>query len=116
MRMRKSSYVIAALVAALVFSNAIWLYFFLDLAVGYSYLNDSYRTARATAIQALAIMPVAAKVDSRPVDVIAAAAAADPVGGVEPFDKEGYTWVGYIGLQFGPDGRLIDTDPSVDPL
>ena len=112
--MRKSSYVIAALALVLVASNAYWLYSLLDSGVSYSYLHDSYRTARTTAVQALAVLPIAARVNSSPAEVVAAAARAD--GNAKPFEKEGYTWVGDLGLKFGLDGRLVDAKPSVEPF
>ena len=112
--MRKTSYVIAGLTVALVGTNAFWLYKTIDSAVSYSYLNDSYRAARSSAQQAFAVLPVAARPGSSQADVVAAAVRAGDVA--EPFEKDGYTWVGDIGLKFGSDGRVVDAMPSVDPL
>jgi hypothetical protein len=112
--MRKTSYVIAGLAVALVGTNAFWLYKTIDSAVSYSYLNDSYRAARSSAQQAFAVLPVAARPGSSQADVVAAAVRAGDVA--EPFEKDGYTWVGDIGLKFGSDGPVVDAMPGVDPL
>jgi len=56
--MKKST---LALSAALVVTNAAWLYAFIDAGVSYSYLADSYHHAKATATQAIALLPVVAK-------------------------------------------------------
>jgi hypothetical protein len=31
-------------------------------------------------------------------------------------EKEGFTWVGHIGLKFGTDGRLVAVKPSIEVL
>jgi hypothetical protein len=112
--MRKTPYLTAALTVALVASNAFWLYKTVDSGVSYSYLNDSYQGARSTALQALAILPVATRVDSSQSEVVAAAAKAG--GSADTFEKDGYTWVGNIGLKFDAAGRLIEARPNVDPF
>jgi hypothetical protein len=112
--MRKTSYLVAALTVALVATNAAWLYKTVDSGVSYSYLSDSYHGARSTAQQALAILPVATRVNASQSDVIAAAAKAS--GDSSPFDKDGYTWVGYLGLKFDANGRLIEAKPNVEPF
>jgi hypothetical protein len=112
--MRKTPYLIAILTVALVVTNAFWLYKVIDSGVTSSYLSDSYHEARLTALQALAILPVATRVDSSQQDVVAAAAKAG--GGSDPFEKDGYTWVGYIGLKFDTNGRLVEAKPSADPF
>jgi hypothetical protein len=110
--MRKPSYLVVALIVALVATNAFWLYKTVDSGVSYSYSNDSYQGARSTASQALAILPVVARSGSSQSEVVAAAANAG--GGADPFEKDGYTWVGHIGLKFDADGRLIEAKPNVD--
>ena len=112
--MRKTSYHVAGLIVALVATNAMWFYTTIDSGVSYSYLNDSYQGARSTALQTLAILPVATRLDSSQSEVVAAAANAS--GGAEPFEKDGYTWVGNIGMKFDANGRLIEAKPSVDPF
>ena len=112
--MRKSSLVIAALSFALVASNAFWLYRTVDSGVSHSYLSDSYQDARSTALQALAILPVVARIDSSKADVLAAAAKAS--GDTDPFEKDGYTWVGKMGLKFDTSGRLVEAKPNAEPF
>jgi hypothetical protein len=112
--MRKNSYLVAALIVALVATNAFWIYKTVDSGVSHSYLSDSYQAARSTALQALAILPVASRVNSSQADVVAAAAKEG--GGSDPFEKDGYTWVGYLGLKFDTNGRLVEAKPSADPF
>lgn len=112
--MRRSSYVIVILTLALLASNAYWFYTRLDAGVSHTYLEASYDAAQKTADQALAVLPVAARLDAGRAEIIAAASRADQ--GAEPFEKEGFTWVGHIGLKFGNDGRLVAVKPSIEVL
>lgn len=111
--MKRSSLAIAGLGVALAVSNAAWLYAWVNAAVGHSYLEDSYTSARGTAKQALALLPEVARPGATKESVIAAASR-----GVESgrFEKDGFTWLGDIGLKFDDTGVLIDARPSVDPL
>jgi hypothetical protein len=36
--------------------------------------------------------------------------------GSEPFEKDGFVWVGHLGLRFDDDGRPLEAVPSVEPL
>lgn len=112
--MRKSTIAIVVLASALLLSNLYWFDSFVDAGVSYSYLADSHRAARDTARQALALLPVAARPGVNREDLIAAASQFDPQ--FEPFDKEGFTWVGFLGLRFDKNGGLVEARPSVDPL
>jgi hypothetical protein len=112
--MRKSTIAIVVLASALLVSNLYWLYYFIDAGVSYGYLADSHRVARDTARQALALLPVAATPDINREELIAAASKLDPQ--FEPFEKEGFAWVGAVGLRFDEDGRLVEARPSVEPL
>lgn len=104
---------IIGLTTALVVSNATWLYMLIDAGVSYSYLEDSWRHARGTALQALALLPaVADKASSR--ETILAAATIDHEG--ETFDKEGFTWIGDLGLKFDGAGVLVEARPAVEPF
>ena len=112
--MRKSTIAIVILATALAVTNAYWLYYFVDAGVSYSYLEDSYRTARGTAVQALALLPIAARSNASQAELINAVAKMDPQS--HTFNKDGFTWVGSLGLRFDPDGRLIEARSDVDPL
>jgi len=111
LQMKKST---LALGAALVVTNAAWLYAFIDAGVSYSYLADSYRHAKATATQALALLPVVAKSGVSRASVLAVAKQDRQAD--EVFEKDGMTWIGDIGLRFDSAGTLVEARPATDPL
>ena len=111
--MKKSTVTILVLALALVASNSWWAFQSLDFGVSFTYLEDSYRLHRKALTTAIAVLPVAAQATATPETVVEAAVAA--AGGSEPFEKEGYVWVGNLGLQFGPEGRLASVKPAWDP-
>jgi hypothetical protein len=111
---RKTTIAITVLSAALVVSNAAWLYALIDAGVSYTYLQDSYRQARETAIEAIALLPQVAKPGATRATIIAAALRGAPDG--KPFEKDGFLWVNRLGLQFDEGGSLIDARPATDPL
>jgi hypothetical protein len=74
----------------------------LDAGVSSKYLSVSLKENEAAVTQLIAVAPVLARGATRD-EVIAAAR---QPGDIEPFEKEGFVWVGQVGLQFGPDGRL----------
>jgi hypothetical protein len=90
------------LVVILIASNAWWAYRMLDAGISYTYLGVSLEENEAAVAQLIAIAPLLARGASRD-EVIAAARRS---GDSEPFEKEGFVWVGQIGLQFGSEGRL----------
>jgi hypothetical protein len=107
--------VIVLLTTALIASNAWWAYRVLDAAVSYSYRQDSLRLNQEALSQALEVIKVASRSDATREEVIAAAARTAAAPG-EPFEKEGYVWVGSLGLRFADDGRLVEAVPSWSPL
>jgi hypothetical protein len=109
--MKKST---LALSAALVVTNAAWLYAFIDAGVSYSYLADSYDHAKATATQAIALLPVVAKPGVSRTSVLAVARQGRQADDV--FEKDGMTWIGDIGLRFDSAGTLVEARPAADPL
>jgi hypothetical protein len=66
------------------------------------YLGVSLEENEAAVAQLIALAPMLARGASK--DEIIAAARSP--GDAEPFEKEGFVWVGQIGLRFGSDGRL----------
>jgi hypothetical protein len=104
-RVRRSRITIVLLVLALVASNAWWAYRVLDAGITHTYMRASFDTTSETLTQALAILQVVAKPGATRSQVLAAAKLPnDPVG---PFEKEGYVWVGQLGLQFNEQGQLV---------
>jgi hypothetical protein len=43
-------------------------------------------------------------------------AAAQIQPGVDPFEKEGFVWIGDIGLRFDGSGKFVEAKPAVEPL
>jgi hypothetical protein len=84
--MKRSSLAIVGLSVALVVSSTVWLHEWLDAAVSYSYLEDSYRHARGTAMQALALLPEVARAGATKGSVLGAASSG---AGTEGFEKVG---------------------------
>jgi hypothetical protein len=93
------------LAVALVGSNAWWAHRLVDAGISLTYLKASFDTANEALNQTLAILPVVATADASRSEVVAAAAKAG--SSLASFDKEGYTWVGQLGLKFNEQGRFL---------
>jgi hypothetical protein len=102
----KSRIPIISLSVLLVGSNIFWAYSSLDFGLSYTYLEMSYDDARRTALQALALLPEAARPGVTREVLVAVASRIQPNS--EPFEKEGFVWVGNIGLRFDSAGRLLE--------
>jgi len=111
--MKRTTGVIALLAALLVLTNLFWLYTVIDQSVSRSYLEVSYREAQATAEQAIALLPMAARPNVARQDLVDAARLAAPED--EPFEQDGFVWLGHVGLRFDASGRLVEARPAVDP-
>ena len=77
-----------------------------DAGVTATYNEVTLRENREALDQALAALPVAANPDSKPKDIIAAAS--HTYLNVDPFTKDGFTWVGRLGFAFSESGQLIE--------
>lgn len=115
-KMNKSLVAITVLILALVGTNAFWVYAVVDCGVSGTYLQDSYQNAKSAAFQAMAVIPIASDPSASREAVIAAAVNASSWPTEEPFEKDGFVWVGSIGLKFDPSGRVIEVRPLVQPL
>jgi hypothetical protein len=103
--MRKSSIALLLLSTGLVASNAWWLYNTIDFGVTHTYAMQTCSEDAEALDQALAMLPVAAQSGASRASIIAAARRGkDQV----EFEKDGYTWVGRLGLRFDADGRLVE--------
>lgn len=112
--MKRTTVTIALLVALLLGSNLLWFYTVLDGAVASTHRQQAYEDAQNAARQTLAVLTEVAAGNASRQRVIDAAVRAHP--DAEPFEKDGFVWVGGIGLRFAADGRLVEAVPSVDPL
>jgi len=96
---------ILALLALLVVSNALWAYALVDAAVSFTYLRESFSSCDAALTQALALLPVAAEEGASRSTIVSSAARLAP--DEDPFEKEGFIWVGGLGLEFDDRGQLV---------
>ena len=103
--MRRSRLTIVLLVFTLVLSNAWWAYRLLDAGISHTYLRASFDTTSEALMQALAVLQAVAKPGATRNQVLAAAQL--PNDRVGPFEKEGYVWVGQLGLQFNEQGYFV---------
>ena len=102
--MKRSTIVISLLVLVLLASNAWWAYSSIDAGVTRTYLNDSLTETQVALRQTLAILPVVAASPQDRTGIVEAARRSGDGG--DTFEKDGYLWVGRLGLRFGSDGRL----------
>lgn len=104
--MRRTTIAISLLAVALVVTNASWAYRLLDAGVSYTYQGVSLEENQQALSQALAIIKVLGSNEASREQVIQAAQKAWP--STEPFEKDGYLWVGRLGLRFNEAGHLVE--------
>jgi hypothetical protein len=113
--MNRSIVVITLLSAALLVSNAYWLYRLLDAGVSLTYRDQTLQEHHEALAQVIAVVPVAVSLNSSRHDVIEAARSTAASPG-EPFEKGGFIWVGSLGLRFTSTGRLAEVAPAWEPF
>lgn len=104
--MRKTTVTISLLAVALVATNAWWAYRLLDAGVSYTYQGVSLEENQQALSQALAIIKVLGSSNTSREQIVQAAQKAWP--STEPFEKDGYLWVGRLGLRFNETGHLVE--------
>lgn len=112
-RKRASSAVTWLLLLALVLSNAWWAVQMVDASITHTYAEDSRVHAERALSQSLAILPLVARGADRE-SVLATASSAHGTA-AEAFEKEGYVWVGELGLRFDAQGRLVAVAKGWEP-
>lgn len=105
-QMRKTTIAISLLAVALVATNAWWAYRLLDAGVSYTYQGASLEENQQALSQALAVIKVLGTNNASREKIVQAAQAAWP--STEPFEKDGYLWVGRLGLRFNQAGHLVE--------
>jgi hypothetical protein len=100
----KTAIAIVALSLTLVASNLWWAYRMLDAGITQTYARASQETTSELLAQTLAILPVVVKAGVTRNEVISAARV--PNDQTEPYEKEGYVWVGQLGLKFTQRGQF----------
>jgi hypothetical protein len=104
---------IVLLVVALLGSNAWWAYRTLDAGVTQTHLGASLDDNKQALAQTLALLPVVARAGVSRSDVVAGARL--PGSQDQPFEKDGFVWVGKIGLKFNEQGQLIEAARAWSP-
>ena len=104
--MKRSTIAISSLVVALIASNSWSVYKIVDVGVTLHYTDGELRESQEALSQSLAIVKVLSTPGASRSQIVDAALQAAP--GFEPFEKDGYLWVGRLGLRFDPSGRLVD--------
>jgi uncharacterized protein YxeA len=102
----KKNIVIIVLTILIIVSNALWLYRSLDFGVSYTYLSDSYNDNKNALNQVLTILPLIAEQKCSKDEIIQKAKSYDK--SIEPFEKDGYTWIGFIGIKFDEKGKVTE--------
>ncbi|MBU1364610.1 MAG: hypothetical protein KKE51_12410 [Gammaproteobacteria bacterium] len=104
--MKRTTVSISLLVLALLATNVWWAYRLLDAGVSYTYQGVSLEENQQALSQALAIIKVLGANKASREQVVEAAQKAWP--STEPFEKDGYLWVGRLGLRFNETGNLVE--------
>ncbi len=112
--MNKHRVTILALSLLLVASNAWWAYNALNAAVTAGYREASFHEHHEALAQALAILPVAARPQVTSAQILESAKQAARTS--ESFEKDGFVWVGHLGLRFSEAGRLLEAKPAWSPF
>lgn len=99
---------IAILVVLLLASNAFWLYQVVDTGVTLSYRDQQTYELEETRRQLMATFPEVAKHATKEEIIAAASKHTDQ----EVYEKEGCTWVGWLGFKFGESNKLKSVSPS----
>jgi hypothetical protein len=103
---KTSSGVIVGLAVALVVSNALWAYHLMPLLTALNYGEREWEQRRLGIAQSLEMIKAFARSESSREQLIAAARRGWPE--VSPQERNGYVWVGRLGLQFNDSGQLND--------
>lgn len=103
--MRRPSIIIGVLLAVLVGSNAFWAYRILDAGITATYQGVSLNDAQIALRQSIALLNTVG-IHSVPQSQVVQAAREAGDGGT-PFEKEGFVWVGRLGLAFNGSGNLV---------
>lgn len=104
---------IISLAVALLLSNAWWAYHALDHGITLTYMGVSLDDNKEALSQTLAILPLVASENASRETVLAAARL--PGDKSEAFEKDGFVWIGKIGLRFDSNGKLVEAQRAWDP-
>ena len=101
------------LAATLLVSNLWWAFQLFDSGVTKSYMAVSLEDNRIALDQAIAVAKEASRADATQDSIVRAATLSGTH--TEPFEKDGFLWIGRIGLKFQDDGTLQDVVRAWSP-
>ena len=104
--MKNSVIIIILLTVFLVGSNAWWVYRLMDAGVSYTYQGVSLEENQQALAQSLEIIKALTPSNVSHEKIVAAAQ--KPWDSTEPLEKEGYLWVGRLGLRFNKANQLVE--------
>jgi hypothetical protein len=111
--MSKIKLTIVLLSIALVASNVWWACRLLDAGVTQTYLGVSLDDNKEALNQTLSLLPIVANPNASRAKIILAAQA--PIKNSESYEKDGFVWIGKIGLKFNERGRLVEVSRAWSP-
>ncbi|WP_455205480.1 hypothetical protein [Kaarinaea lacus] len=96
------------LLFALILSNTIWIYTGIDSAVTDGYENQLLYERTETLKSLLSLTPKLTQGKTKSEIV----AIAESTIGEQSFQKDGITWIGWLGLKFDQQGQLTEITPT----
>ncbi len=111
--MNRSIFTILLLFAWLAASNVFWVIKLNNGVAEHVLMRSSLDAARKVALQSFAVISEAASENATRQSVIDAAVRVRP--GTDPYVKEGFVWIGDIGLRFDEGDKLIEAKSAADP-
>ena len=103
--MKKLRTTVFLLSLGLVVSNVWWAYHSLDEGITLAYFQESYRVRSHLLAQTVAILPIVAEPGASQAEITTAAQLQN--NRINPHEKDGFVWVGQLGLQFNDEGQLV---------
>jgi hypothetical protein len=100
------------LAIALVGTNCWWLYNAIDAGVTNKYQDQMIYEQTGMLKQLIAVTPELSS-DKDKTEIVAIVQKSSDL---DPFEKEGAVWIGWLGLQFSDKGKLIKVIPPWDSI
>lgn len=104
--MNRKKVALAAVITGLLITNLLAAHAAVDCGISLTYLDDSTTHTSMALQQTQAILPLVAKGADR--QTIVQAVQATQANPAAPFEKDGYLWVGELGLKFDQDGHFLE--------
>ena len=92
----------------LLVTNVFWLYITIDNGVTATYREQQFYEEQRTRVQLSKMFPEVSHALSKQQLV----AIAEKQSGEESYEKDGCTWVGWLGFKFNSNGELVFVSPS----